>query len=311
MSPQVPKEFFRVRDAGGGGTSEVHLCLPVQQVKAFISRKETETTTASRNLLTLRSSLVAVKVADNSDDYTQKIFNTEYNALQAIKDSKPEDDSIHERFPRILYKGMMDKQDPSTGVTDSFDYLVLEAYNPPLSLRDIIAFPCIEVPVSLVYHVFLSLGSAVLYLRDKVRLSHGDIVSSNVIVCPCAGTTSGLPLVALIDFGRAEPLGKYWSSSDCCEVIQTVQVLLDVAKVRDDETWEEFTDMVRKEINKIAFEAENGFSGLWLLWKAIVENLDMGVEMDEITEVLWQVVKDEDMGVSDADLINAVEEHMG
>jgi serine/threonine protein kinase len=138
-------------------------------------------------------------------------------------------------------------------------YLELEAVEPPVTLGDLVSFygdpknntPAIPTP--LVYHFFLSLGAAVLFLRDEVGWAQDDIKPDNILVRMYHGAQFALPRFVLIDFGNAKRVAENPKdvSSDCMDVVGLVRMMVRMAEWDTGENWAAFRGMLFAERARI------------------------------------------------------------
>lgn len=307
----LPAHFLRIAKAGSGASGGVYFCVPVSRVQPLTNISTF--TPSSPDFPSLKASLVAVKVSSN-----HWWIENEYAALQEIRNcTSPNAEALRALFPEAKSMGYF----TPPGYVFRHAYLELEAVSPPVTLGDLVSFygdpknnkPAIPTP--LVYHVFLSLGAAVLFLRDEVGWAQDDIKPDNVLVRMYHGAPFALPQFVLIDFGNAKRVvGKPKEvSNDCVDVMGLVRMMVRMAEWDTGVHWAAFRDMVfaeRARIRECGEDrklADERFRGLWERWEGVAKEGRKGVtvgEVEGIKEVFEKVAKRKGR-VSDEDLIRA------
>ncbi|KAF3009988.1 hypothetical protein E8E13_011342 [Curvularia kusanoi] len=310
---RLPPGFSYVAKAGQGSTSEVRFCLPDIDIQSFLTLNEGlagDLSASSPGFGLLRKSLVALKILELTWN-----FEIERRVLQKFKDSE----GAH---ARIIRQQILDVKSvgtfPVRGRSAPIAYIELEAVNPAITLKDMFTHCEIEnvkIPLLLVYDLFISLGSVVIFLRDKLGKSHTDINNTNILVRMIDGDASGIPNFVLIDFGQVTDYVSYEDSvtKDCQAVLRLVHKMACLAEDSNDQDWAEFNIMLREELRRACWNVDSGFKVTYDKWSRILarkigeELLD--AEAGKIRGFFEQVAEARG-GVGDALLLRAVREYM-
>jgi serine/threonine protein kinase len=306
-----PAHFLRIAKAGSGASGGVYFCVPVSRVQSLTN--VSTLTPSSPDFPSLKASLVAVKVSSN-----HWWIENEYAALQEIRQCRsPDAEALRAFFPEVMDMGVF----TPPGHVLRHAYLELEAVEPPITLGDLMSFygdpknntPAIPIP--LVYHFFLSLGAAVLFLRDEVGWAQDDIKPDNILVRMYHGAPFALPQFVLIDFGNAKRVAETQNdvSSDYMDVMGLVRMMVRMAEWDTGEHWAAFKEILFADKARIRESGEDRkladerFRGLWERWEGVAKKgrKDVTVrEVEGIREVFEKVAMKKG-GVRDEDLIGA------
>ena len=314
MSPNpLPNHFLHIANAGSGASGSVSFCVPISHVQSLAN--PSTLTPSSPDLASLRRSLVAVKVSSNHWS-----IQNEHTALQEIKNStSPCKETLRALFPAVKSVGNF----TPAGQGLRHAYIELEAVSPAVTLGDLVHFygdaknNAPAIPTPLVYHFFLSIGAAVLFLRDEVGWVQDDMQPENILVRMWPGAPFGLPQFVLVDFGNAKRVvenGAEVVSSDCLDVMGLVRMLVRMAQWETGERCEAF--------KKIAFDdervriredredrklADERFRGWWERGGRVAEEGRKEVTAGEVEGIreVFEKVAEEKGRVRDEDFIRA------
>lgn len=275
----VPEDYIPITEAGRGITSRVYYCVSKRAVNLV-----TETgplTPTSIGFDGLKRSIVAVKVSPMKVLITQEV-----SALRAIQQSSsPNTAAMKRHFLSSTATG-------SFGLLGStYSYVTLSAITPPVTLGDLLGVCSGETkaPIPLVYHFFLSLVPAVLFLRDEVQLAHNDIKEDNIMCRLYEGCPYGLPEFVLVDFGMSYDICAIKNDSgDCKKVLTLVREFFDKAVDSRDMQWLGFKCMLAGERHRNRWQVDGEIEKIWRTWE------DLAVEARGERKV-WEVDRAEDM----------------
>ncbi|KAF3009990.1 hypothetical protein E8E13_011347 [Curvularia kusanoi] len=322
----LAKNFVFVAEVGQGKWGSVRFHLPVGEVDEF-SNQNSDPSPSSPGFDKLKKSLVAVKVALKRKN--DNIIEEEIEALQSVERVTNDNPDVH--FPKLRHKEKFQlERDP-----DEASFLVLEAITPPVTLEYMLRTDA-NAPIPLVYHLFLSLGSAVRFLRNEVGLAHQDIKQDNILV---RQGPSDLPQFVLIDFGNARAIKDSDYNKDCRTMLQvvcllakevweqrwegsggfeTVGKMADRGEQRQDQVdWTGFREMLdgETESSRTFTQVDEAFEDIWNRWKGVAQKARDGRTEDEMADIKRICGKAEERAaekfreVRDEDLIDAVKRH--
>jgi serine/threonine protein kinase len=301
----LPAHFLRIAKAGSGASGDVYFCVPISRVQSLANASTL--TPSSPDFASLKASVVAVKVSSN-----HRWIENEYAALQSIRQCElPNAEALRAFFPEAKSMGYL----TPPGRMFRHAYLELEAVEPPVTLGELVSFygdprnNTSAIPTPLVYHFFLSIGAAVLFLRDEVGWAQDDIKPDNILVRMYDGAPFKLPQFVLIDFGYAKRVvgNQKEVSSDCMDVLSLVRMMVRMAEWETGVHWAAFRDNMFAERARIRESGEDRkvaderFRGLWERWERVAEEGRKRVtvgQVEGIKEVFEKVAKRKG-GVSD------------
>lgn len=261
----VPDKYVIVSEAGRGATSRIYFCLPKVQI-SFV-KVSGKLTKDSIGFLGLKKSLVAVKVSPN-----RELIYREYGVLQAVKlSTAPDADAMRRHFLTVKDTGDFGP------LGNKHSFLTLEAIDLPISLEDLL-LECsddFKIPIPLVYHFFLSLVPALIFLRDEFEWTHNDIKWDNIMIRYHPETSPlSLPEFMLIDLGMSYSLKDAKNQpSDCKNLLGLVRQMAEKAKVSDDQDWVGFRRMLDVETSgaRSKLDVDADFVKIWGRWKDMAE----------------------------------------
>lgn len=165
-----------------GVIQHILYCLPRQSL-------ELAALSPTPDLTTLHKNLVVIKMR------RRPLIQVEYDVLHDIHTSTdPALDAVKTHFLSLL-----SVSSPATNES-SLAYLVLPAVLPSITLSDWhTASAETEFPIPSIYHIFLSLTTALIFFHKRVRIEHGDLHEENVLFCFSSSSEFGLPELVLID----------------------------------------------------------------------------------------------------------------
>ncbi|KAF3038954.1 hypothetical protein E8E11_007307 [Didymella keratinophila] len=294
----VPEKYIYV--SSPPGYSHIMYCLPRQSVHVPTSPSPLDTVA-----LVLRQQPVVVKIRRRP-----KIAN-EHSALLAIASaSRPGSDLAKQHFLDFLDVSGLD------GASElSFATITLPAILPSATLGDWSnAAAETENPVAWVYHVLLSLGMALRFLRQECGIEHGDVHDGNVLLWLNDGSPFGLPALVLIDF-ESKRSADGETSTDYFDAMTIVHLLAQEAETNADQTWAGFRQSVAAIVLDREAQAErrlevSRFEEFWEEWKdvAVKERDRAGQKAVAVTrEIFEKAVQQKGEVVSDEDLEEAVQ----
>lgn len=156
-------------------------------------------------------------------------------------------------------------------------FIVLEVIDPPITLEDFL-YECndkVKVPIPLVYHFFLTLVPALIFLRDELEWTHNDIKCDNVMVRYNTDTSPlGLPEFVFIDLGMGYSLTNSKNqSSDAMRLLGLVKQMADRAVESKDLDWEGFKNMLVGETSgaRSKFDVDKYLVATLEKWKDVTE----------------------------------------
>lgn len=294
----VPDKYVIVSEAGRGAHSRVYFSLPKAQI-AFV-KIQNKISKTSIGFTGLRKSLVAIKVSPN-----RELIHREHSVLQAVKlSTAPGADDARRAFLGVKDTGAFG------AVGNEHFFFALEAIHPALTLEDLLreCNDSVKVPVPLVYHLFLSLVPALLFLRDELEATHNDVKAENVMVRYAPETCAvGRPEFVFVDLGMAYGLkGVKNQSSDAKDLLGLVRQMADRAPKSDDFEWEGFKRMLDGETSgaRSRFDVDEDLVGIFGKWKDVAEKrrdkpdiaeVEMAVELLERAGRKKGKVTDEDI----------------
>jgi hypothetical protein len=252
----------------------------------------------------LRTHLVVVKIRR-----LPKITN-EHSALVTIASTtSPSSDLAKHHFLSCLSVSGLD------GAPElSFTTITLPAVLPSVTLGDWCnAAAETENPVVFVYHVSISLGTALQFLRRECATEHADVHDGNVLLRVREGSPFGLPELVIVDF-ELQKRGDVGVSRDYFDALMLVHLL--AQEVEDgDRIWKDFKQAVALMVLDRKAQAErrleaSRFEEFWEEWKgaAIGGRNEASTEAVAVTrEIYWKAVEQKGEFVTDEDLERAVQ----
>lgn len=147
-----------------GVTQHILYCLPRQSL-------ELAALSPTPDLAALRKNLVVIKVR------RRPLIQAEYEVLHDIHTTTdPALDVVKTHFLPLPSASF-----PATN-GNSLAYLILPAVLPSITLGDWQNASCeTEYPIPFIYHIFLSLNTALNFLHKYVCIKHGDLHEENVL----------------------------------------------------------------------------------------------------------------------------------
>lgn len=297
----VPDKYVIVSEASRGATSRIYFCLPKVQI-SFV-KVSGKLTKDSIGFPGLKKSLVAVKVSPN-----RELIYREYGILQAVKlSTAPDAGAMGRHFLAVKDNGDFGP------LGNEHSFLTLEAIDPPITLEYLLleSNDELKVPISLVYHFFLSLVPALIFLRDELEWTHNDIKWDNIMIRYDPETSPlSLPEFMFIDLGMSYSLKDTKNqSSDCKNLLGLVRQMAEKAEVSDDQEWLNFKRMLDVETSgaRSKHYVDADFVKIWGKWKDVAEKVrskrTVG-EVDNIEEIFAKIAQKKGK-VSDEDVLNA------
>jgi hypothetical protein len=177
----LPEKYVYV--SANPNYNHILYCLPRHTIGVLASP-------SSLSAPALRPLVVVVKVRP------RPLIHREHAALLAIENATRPDSAAKKHFLHAL-----DVSGLAGPSEESLASLTLPAVLPSVTLSDWQVAACTtENPIALVYHVFVSLGTALRFLRRECVLEHGDVHEGNVLLRVHSDSPFGLPELVLIDF---------------------------------------------------------------------------------------------------------------
>lgn len=275
---EVPEGYIPIAEAGRGVTSRVYYCLPKRAVAIVTDTGLLKPSSIGFN--GLKRSIIAIKVSP-----AKLLIEREVLALRAIHQSSSPNASVLKRhFLAFTVTG-------SFGPGGKLAYIILPAITPPVTLDDLLQ-ACdneMKVPIPLVYHFFLSLVSAALFLRDEVQWAHNDIKEDNIMCRLYEGCPYNLPEFVIVDLAMGYEIATFKNDSgDCKNVLSLVRELAVMAIGSGDVQWQSFKRMLDGEKNRNRWQVDDEIRKIWAAWR------DVAVEA-RATRKVWEVDRVEEL----------------
>ncbi|KAJ8109067.1 hypothetical protein OPT61_g7724 [Boeremia exigua] len=296
----VPKEYYLISEAGRGVTARVYFCLPAPQVQ-FLA-KHGPLTPDSLGFDGLRRSIVAVKVSPS-----KPLIGREYTALKAIQNCTVLNaDAMRRHFLEVKSVGAFG------GFGTAQSCVAFEAIDSPITLADVVQ-ECsdeVKIPIPLVYHFFLSLMPALLFLKDGVKWAHNDIKEDNIMCRVYEGSPFDLPEFVFVDFGMAYSIEAVKDDSgDWKNLLGLLRMLAEHAEPSDDQQWLGFKRMLDGEAHRTRWQVDDEVDKIWRTWRDVAVAARSKRKMGEMSRVddMFERMAQRKGRVTDEIVVKAIE----
>jgi hypothetical protein len=297
----VPDKYVIVSEAGRGAHSRIYFSLPKAQI-AFV-KVQNRISKASIGFSGLKKSLVVIKVSPNRD-----LIYREYGILQAVKlSTAPGASEVRRSFLDVKDSGDFGP------FGNEHAFLTLGAIDPPITLEDFL-LECndkVKLPIPLVYHFFLTLVPALIFLRDELEWTHNDVKWDNVMVRYNPETSPlGLPEFVFIDLGMAYSLKDSKNqSADAKNLLGLVKQMADRAEGSDDLDWVGFKRMVDGETSgaRSRFDIDKDLVAILGRWKDATEKgrREKKISETNMAVAILEIAAQRKGRVTDDDILDA------
>ncbi|KAF3032151.1 hypothetical protein E8E11_002872 [Didymella keratinophila] len=297
----VPDKYVIVSEAGRGAHSRMYFSLPKAQI-AFV-KVQNKISKTSIGFPGLKKSLVAIEVSPNRD-----LIYREYGILKAVKlSTAPGASEVRRNFLSVKDTGDFGP------MGNEHAFLTLEAIDPPVTLEDLLA-ECndkVKLPIPLVYHFFLTLVPALIFLHDELEWTHNDVKWDNFMVRYNPDTSPlSLPEFVFIDLGMAYSLKESKNqSADAKSLLGLVKQMANRAEESDDLDWVGFKRMLDGEMSgaRSSFDVDKDLVAILGRRKDVAEKgrSERKVSETNMALAILEIAAQRKGRVSDDDILDA------
>lgn len=298
----VPDKYVHLCEAGRGVTSRVYYCLPKHKVD--FAKTAGPLAAGSLALDGLRRSIVAIKVSS-----MKVLAAREVQTLHAIRDCITLNASDMKRhFLDVKDVGQVAFPD----LEGTYSYTTLDAIHPAVTLGDLLN-ECVDevkIPIPFVYHFFLSMIPAVLFLRDEVQWAHNDLKEDNIMCRTHPDAPFNMPEFVIVDFGMAYDISAV--KNDSGDVKLMLEMAMEMARNAEDSVniqWLDFKRRVSGEKHRTRYQVDDEIGKIWEAWKGVAAEKRSQVtvaEKNKVKDLLEKAARKKG-AVTNEMVINAVQ----